>query len=354
MKGRFRLVFSSFSAVLIFICVGVTVGQEPVSKESKTDVVATINDNRVIRSGEIDEIIASQIFGLQERIYSLRKAALDNLITKIVLEHEAKVRGVTVERLNRLLMPENVEIKQSQVDEAYLDNKAGLGNMPEDEAKQRIKLDLENRERLERYKAVLADIKSRSRIVVSLPEPVPPTVKISVDGPSKGGSRGAAVTIVAFSDFQCPYCKQAADTIKQVMQEYGDNVRLVFKHLPLPIHADAFKAAQASVCAAEQGKFWEYHDRLFSSGSLSGEALKSLAETLGLGIKEFGTCLDSASSRAVVAGDIKEAKQAEIQSTPTFIINGRVLKGARSQEDFRKTINEEIEKRQQRQSAKTK
>jgi protein-disulfide isomerase len=353
-KRRFRLVFSLLSAVLILTCVGVGFGQEQISKEFKADVVATINDNRVIRSGEIDEIIASQIYGLQERIYSLRKIALDNLITKIVLEHEARIRGITVEQLNRSLMPENVEVKQSHVDEVYLDNKAGLGNMPEDEAKQRIKLDLENRERLERYKTVLADIKSRSKIVVMLPEPIPPIVKISEGGPSKGGSRDAAVTIVAFSDFQCPYCKQAADTIKQVMQGYGENVRLVFKHLPLPIHTDAFKAAQASVCAAEQGKFWEYHDRLFSSGSLSGEALRSLAEVVGLRIKEFSTCLDSASSRAVVTADMKEAKLAEIQSTPTFIINGRVLKGARSQEDFKKMINEEIEKRQQKQSAKSK
>jgi protein-disulfide isomerase len=340
-----------FPMALNLMC-GIAAGQQQISREASSGVVATINGNRVISSDEIDELIASQVFSLQERIYNIRKNALDNLITKIVLENEAKARGITVEQLNDELMPETVEIKQDRVDEAYLENKSALGSMPEDEAKQRIKLDLESRERLEKYKAVLAEIKTRARIVVSLPEPVPPIIKVNEEGPSKGGSRDAAVTVVEFSDFQCPYCKQAADTIRQVVQGYGGNVRLIFKHLPLPIHPDAFKAAQASVCAGEQGKFWEFHDRLFASASLSGDALVGLAGAIGIDRTQFDSCLNSDRSRSIVAKDMREARQAEIQSTPTFIINGKILKGARGQEDFKRIIDEEISRHQRKQTTK--
>lgn len=334
--------------VTAIVCGGVDVarGQTRSDKDSNAPTVATINGNRIITSKEIDELIGSQVFVLQERLFNLRKNALDNLITRIVLEEEARARSVTVEELKRQLMPDKVEIKQSQVDDVYSENFGALGNMPEDEAKQRIRLDLESREKLEKYRNLLAEMKTKANVVISLAEPIPPTVKVSDEGPSKGGSKNAAVTIVEFSDFQCPYCKQAANTVRQVLEGYGDNVRLVFKHLPLPIHPEAYKAAQASVCAAGQGKFWEYHDRLFGNNSLAREALISLAAELGLDAREFIACLDSESSRAVVARDIRESREADIQATPTFIINGKIMKGSRGLEDFKRIIDQEIDRNQ--------
>lgn len=352
MRGRF-LSNSILFAALVVGSVGVANGQTNVDKESSAPVVAIINGDRIITRTEIDELIGSQVFSLEERLYNLRKNALDNLITKIVLEQEARARGITVENLKKELMPEKVDINQSQVEEVYSDNMGGLGNMPEDEAKQRIKLDLESRERLERYKTVLAALKAKSKIAVSLPEPIPPALKISEEGPARGGPKNAAVTIIEFSDFQCPYCKQAANTVKEVLKSYGDKVRLIFKHLPLPIHPEAFKAAQASVCAGAQGKFWEYHDGLFGSDNLTGEALTRLAANLGLDTKEFSACLDSETSRAVVAKDIRESRKADIQATPTFIVNGKLLKGARGREDFKKMIDEEIERNQKDQKLKS-
>lgn len=279
---------------------------------------------------------------MEERIYTLRKNALETAITRVLIEEEAQSKGITVEELKKQLLPAKVEIKDAQVQEVYESNIGGLGNMSEDEAKQRIRLDLEGHERIEQYRAALAEIRKKARIVISLPDPIPPTINVSDEGPSKGGPRNSAVTIIEFSDFQCPYCKQAADTLRQVLQAYGDKVRLVFKHLPLPIHPDAFNAAQASVCAAAQGKFWEYHDRLFSSSSLSSDALIGLASDLGLSIKDFTACLASESSRAIVSKDIRDSRQADVQGTPTFIINGRAMKGARGQEDLKRTIDQEI------------
>lgn len=308
-----------------------------------TEFVAIINGQRRITRKEIDDLVGPQIYSLQERLYLLRKTAVENLLTKILLEEEANARGITVEQLKQQLMPEKVEIKQSRIDQVYAESAGGLGDMSEEEAKQRIRIELEGNEKVEAYKKALAELRRKASVEVLLVEPSPPVVRISDSGPSKGG-RDAPVLIVEFSDFQCPYCKQATSTLKQVLQSYGERVRLVFKHTPLPIHADAFKAAQAAVCADKQGRFWEYHDRLFSSNVLSTDALRKEAAELGLEMTEFNTCLDSEASRAAVLKDMKEAKQADIQGTPSFVISGSVLRGARSFEDFKSVIDRELKK----------
>lgn len=308
-----------------------------------TECVAIINGQRRITRKEIDDLIGSQIYSLEERLYHLRKTAIENLLTKILLEEEANARQITVEQLKQQLIPARVEIKQSRIDQVYAENARGLGDMNEEEAKQRIAVDLESNEKIESYKAALADLRRKARIEMLLVEPSPPVVTINDSGPSRGG-KNAPVVIVEFSDFQCPYCKQATSTLKQLLQSYGESVRLVFKHTPLPIHADAFKAAQAAVCADKQGRFWEYHDRLFNSNVLSTDALRKEAAELGLEMTEFNACLDSEASRAAVLKDMKEARQADIQGTPSFVINGSVLRGARSFEDFKSVIDRELKK----------
>ena len=331
--------------ILLFLMCGareLAYGQAQKDKEPHAETIATINGKRTITRQEVDALIGSQLFNLEERIYNLRKSALENVITRVLIEEEAQSKGITVEELKKQLLLAKVEVKDTQVQELYESNIGGLGNMSEDEAKQRIRLDLEGHERIEQYRAALAEIRKKARIVISLPDPIAPTINVSNEGPSKGGPGNSAVTIIEFSDFQCPYCKQAADTLRHVLQAYGDDVRLVFKHLPLPSHPDAFNAAQASVCAATQGKFWEYHDRLFSSSSLSNDALIAIASELGLSMKDFNACRAAESSRAIVTKDIRDARAADVQGTPTLIINGRIMKGARGQEDLKRTIDQEI------------
>jgi protein-disulfide isomerase len=130
------------------------------------------------------------------------------------------------------------------------------------------------------------------------------------------------------------------------MQSHGSDVRFVFKQMPLPIHPDAFKAAQASVCADEQGKFWEYHDILFSANDLSEQALKKYAVDLGLKTDEFNTCLVSEASATGVRRDMQEARQFDVQGTPTFFVNGRLIRGLKSLEDFRNVIDQALKSRQ--------
>src|SRR6266487_3391385 len=145
---------------------------------------------------------------------------------------------------------------------------------------------------------------------------------------SKAQAAGPAVTVTEFSDFQCPHCQRAAVVVEQLRQIYGDNVKFVFKQMPLPMHQYAFKAAQAAVIAQQQGKFWEYHDRLFAASDLSVDALRAMAAEVGLKKEEFSQALDSDASRAAVEKDIQDAKQLGVRGTPTFFVNGKIVRGA--------------------------
>jgi protein-disulfide isomerase len=319
-------------------------GQTRPATNADSEVVATINGQKKITLKEVDDLAGPELQGLLDKITALRKRALNNLIVRTLLEDKARAKGLTVEQYSKLLLPEHVEVEQKQVDDLYLANANRFPSLSEAEAKQRIKLDLENRAKFEAYQKAIAAMREQANVAILLREPVGPTVNVNATGPAKGAGN-APVTIVEFSDFQCPFCKEASITMRQLLASSGNNVKLIYKHMPLPNHQWAFQAAQAAVCANEQGKFWEYHDRLFErSIDLSTESLRRYAADLGLKATEFNACLESETSRAAVMRDVQEAKQAGILGTPTFIINGKVLRGAKTLEEFRAVIERELKK----------
>lgn len=307
-------------------------------------VIAVINGQRVITQKEVDELLGSQIYELQQKIFFLRNTALNNLITKLLIEEEAKAKGVSVAELNKRLIPERVEVEQSKVDEEYDENAKLFANFSEEEAKARIKLDLESHEKMRYFKNALDALRRKAKIEAFLTEPSLPAINLNLEGPSKGNN-SALVTIVEFSDFQCPYCKQAFPILAALQKQYGTNVKWVFKQLPLPIHPQAFSAAQAAVCADRQGKFWEYHDRLFTSNQeLSLDYLKTLATGVGLDMKAFDACYVSEESRSVVQRDLSLAKKVNIQGTPTLLINGKIFQGEVELNSLRKAVDLEFQK----------
>jgi protein-disulfide isomerase len=216
--------------------------------------------------------------------------------------------------------------------------------MSPDEARERLRLDLENQARMKYYRTGLEAL--RKKWTVELSFNAPEFVLALDDGvsPAKGSTK-PAVTIVEFSDFECPFCSEVQNTLKQVMQTYGKDVRLVFKHLPLEGHRNSLPAARAAYCAAEQDRFWQFHDALFASRNLSPALFEEIANELGLGLPKFRACLDSEHSRTAIVKDIETARLFRIESTPSFIINGKLIKGAVSFADFQKLIERELSQR---------
>src|SRR5450432_1851087 len=168
-------------------------------------------------------------------------------------------------------------------------------------------------------------------------------VKIDLGKAPVKGSSSAKVTIVAFSDFQCPFCSRAVPTLKQVEDTYKDKVRIVFKQLPLPFHDKAELAAEASLAAHDQGKFWEYHDKLFANQqALDRPALEKYAEDIGLNMGKFKAALDSGKFKQQVADDSKQGGSVGATGTPTFFVNGHSLVGAQPFEKFKEMIDQEL------------
>lgn len=317
----------------------VTVGMLAAQTQDK---IVAIVDGKQITQKDLDATIASQLLPLEQQIFALRKAALENLIVRAVLGNAAAKKGIPIDEFKKQLTAGKVEISAAEVEQVYSENATVFGAMSPDEAKERLRLDLESQARMKLYRDALAEMRKASRIEVRLEEPKLPSVVSDIGTAPVTGSKNATVTIVEFSDFQCPFCRGSQSTLKQVLKDYGKDVRLVFKHLPLEMHASAFASAQAAYCAGEQGSFWQYQDALFASENLSNETLNKTASRLGLDTTKFSSCMNSEASRTAILKDVDEAKRLGINSTPTFIINGKLFRGTPSLEDFQALIQSQL------------
>jgi protein-disulfide isomerase len=166
--------------------------------------------------------------------------------------------------------------------------------------------------------------------------------KIPLSGEVKGAN-DALVTIIEFSDFQCPFCRQVQPALAELQARYGDKIRWSFKDLPLSsIHPQAQGAAEAARCAADQGKFWEFRAAMFAASSITPELFQTTADGLGVNSDEFKTCVASGRHREAVLADSEEAEGLGISGTPAFVINGVLLSGAQPLENFVSVIDREL------------
>ena len=323
-----------WSTFLIVSAVAVASAQTP-------ETVLAVVNNIEITQKQVDDSVATQIYPLQQQLYAIRKAALENLVTTKILESEAAARHISLDELRRQLTLGVINVTRAQVEDAYKQNASFFATMSPDEARERLRLDLENQARMKHYRGGLEALRKKWTVTMNFSPPV--FVSELDDGvsPVKGGTN-PIVTIVEFSDFECPFCKQVQSALKQLLETYGKQVRLVFKHLPLEGHRNSLPAARAAYCAAEQDRFWPFHDALFEAGNLSPPVFERIAAGLGLGMPKFQACIAAERSRAAVVKDIEAAKLLRIDSTPSFVVNGKLIKGALSFVDFQKLVEQEL------------
>ena len=307
-------------------------------------IAATFGSGSSISIDEVDKSIGKQLHALEEKIYLLRRQALESLISRVVLEAEANRSGVSVDQLIDRLLSVDAKVSEQRINEVLLENEQALAPLGQDQARAKVRLDLENQLKLAALRTRTADLRSRANVNICLEAPVPPRLAISDSGASVG-PRDAPVTIWEYSDFQCPYCRQARSTVAKILAANEGKVRLVFKHLPLPIHPRAFPAAVAAFCAQDQGQFWPFHDRLFDSTDLSDDSLMGIARDVRLDPGRFAECISSERARTSILADMQEANKAGFSGTPTFVINGSVVRGLVSLTEFQRAIDLEINKR---------
>jgi predicted DsbA family dithiol-disulfide isomerase len=331
----------SHSSRGIGVCLSIVLFVLSALAQTPETVLASVDGDSITQK-QVDETIAARIYPLQQQLYAIRKAALENLIVSRLLEVEARARGVPVEELRRQLTQGEIAVTRAQVDEAYAQNASFFASMSPDEARERLRLDLENQARMKHYRAGIELLRKKWAVTVNLVEPS--FARELDDGVSPArGSPKAAVTILEFSDFECPFCRDVQPALKQIVERYGSEVRLVFKHLPLEGHRNSLPAARAAYCAGEQDRFWQFHDALFAAGDLSPPGLlDQIAAELGLGRERFRACVSSEQSRGAIVKDMEIARRLGIDSTPSFVVNGKVIKGALSFADFQQIVEREL------------
>lgn len=331
---------TTFVITLALLLITVGCGVTAAVAQKGDRVVAVVNGS-AITERQLDNSLVAQLLPLEQQIYAIRKAALEHLVVRAILEGEARRQGISLEELGRHLTSGKVEVSPSQVEQLYAENLGVFGAMSPDEAKQRLRLDLENQARMQQYRAALAKLRVASTVEINLEEPKVSTAHVRGKAPSRG-AKDALVTIVEFADFQCAYCREIQDVIKRLMNDYPNEVTLVFKYFPLDIHSEALSSAKAAFCAGEQQSFWQYHDALFASQAWSPEAFNKIALDLTLSVPKFSACLNSEASQTAVLEDKREGLRVGINSTPTFIVNGKLVRGAIGFEEFKTIIEREL------------
>jgi protein-disulfide isomerase len=269
------------------------------------------------------------------------------MISRRLLESEAKSQGKTLEQWFQSDYVNTVP--EPSDDEARAFYESNKGQMPQgqafEELKPRLKQVVKQQKLRENMGKVLEKLREKHHVQVALEPPELPRIEVEAKGPARGPG-GAPVTIVEFSDFQCPFCGREAPVIERLMKEYDGKVRLVFRHFPLDFHPFAAKAAEAAACAADQGKFWEMHDQMFTNQQkLAVEDLKGYAKSVGVDSAKFDKCLDSGEKKVLVDEDQKAGSQAGVNGTPAFFVNGIFINGAVPYEQIKQAVDRELKRK---------
>ena len=280
--------------------------------EEIPSVVATVQ-GQPIAAEDLTNLLRGELMRLDIQRYQILKEKLDDLIADKIFSLEAVQRGVSAQQfVQDEIVAKSPAVTPEQVQAFYEANKNRI-KQPLEKVSEQITSYLQQQGQEQRRQALLKELQPRYPVRVVLRAP---KIEVATDGKPSLGPDNAPVTIVEFSDFQCPYCRQVQGSLKQLMAAYEGKVKLVFRDFPLHnIHPQAQKAAEAAQCAAEQRKFWPYHDKLFAAASLQMDELKKFAQELELNLEQFTACVDSSKYAAGIDADMRAGQNAGVNAT---------------------------------------
>jgi len=307
-----------------------------------SSATAATLDGETITVGELDEYIKEKLFSeaTSDRnpaaLYEVRSRRIEEMINERVVEKAAAAEDLSLEDYLRQQAEADGGVSAAEIAAFYNEHVDQMGGMSIDQMRDRISAYLTE----QRVVTIVANLRGDAAAEVLLE---PTRVEVEAIGPSRGPD-DAIVTIVEFSDFECPYCQRVAPTIDQIVAKYPTQVRFVYRNLPLNnIHPRAQAAAEAAACAGRQGNFWDYHDLLFANNkALSDEDFERHASELGLELEAFRQCVQNRETRSLVDADLAAAESLQISGTPSFLINGIPKHGAQSFEALSEVIDAEI------------
>lgn len=281
------------------------------------------------------------LFQARNAFYQAHRKAADQFIDDFLLERQAKKEGLTVDQLMEKHVT-NIASKDpsDEVLRAFYD----ATDTPDtfEKVKPQLISALRDR-RIQKAKTnYIQSLRTDAKVIMRVG---PPRAQLNMKDIPVRGNPNAKIMIIEVADYECPYCQNVRPEIQKVLEDNKDTVSFAFKDMPLPMHANAAKAAEAAACAKQQGKYWEYHDALFETKQLAVPQLKQHAATLKLDTQAFNQCLDSGAQANFIKSQFTEAANYGLQGTPAFFVNGRFFSGGMSAEDFKKIIQEELSRK---------
>lgn len=311
-----------------------------VKKEGNNPQVAAKFGEKEITKSDLEKS-SPEIFDARLRLYQTQKRAVEEFVRNLVLEDMAKKANLSMDEFMKKEM-ENAKksISAKRVEEFLKKNNV------QDPAKvpEHIKDQVRG---LLHVQGLVAKATKGNKVEFYLERPEAAPIEFKTEGEPTWGSKDAKVTIVEFSDFQCPFCARGKERLEELKKAYGNKIRIVYKHFPLPSHPEARPAAEASMCVNEQSsdKFWKFHDIVFENQDrMSADDLKEHAKKAGADMKKFEECFNSKKYAAHVDASIEEARKIGVDSTPTFFVNSQPIRGARDVAEFREIIDEALAK----------
>jgi protein-disulfide isomerase len=343
--STFLFICSTF--VLFFAC-----NKEAVSKANfifkpapSEGVVAKAGDD-LIAEKDFLKGIESDLYEAEMKVYEIKFARLQSMLLEKFMNADPNKKNLSNDEFLAKYISKGVAVTPKEIEKFIADRQIPKEQL-NPEINERIKQYIEMEHKKEAVDKWLAEKVNKSKVEVYIKKPTRPVFEVNVAGAPSKGSADAKVTIVEYSDFQCPFCSKAAKTVEEIEKKYGSKVRIVFKNYPLPFHSQAKMAASAALCANEQNVkyFWKMHDAMFlDQTKLDRDNLIASAKKAGVKEAEFIKCLDTNAHMAKVDADINEGQALSIKSTPTFFINGKLLSGAQPIEAFSEVIEEELTK----------
>jgi protein-disulfide isomerase len=310
-------------------------------------------DGVVLKMGEITILekdmvkgIENDLYEAEEKIFDLKMSKAKAMLLEQLVNKDPRKKDLTTDQFLDKYIAAGIKVEQKEID-SFIKEKAIPAEHINDQIKERIQSYLMMEKKKVAIETWFGEQSKKTAIEVFLEKPSRPTFNIDVAKAPFAGKENAKVTLVEYSDFQCPFCAKGAETVKQLKDKYKDKIKVVFKNFPLPFHNQAKQASMAAMCANEQSTdlFWKMHDKLFADQSkLDSVSLKATAKTLGADEKKFNECYDSNKYLEYVENDIKQGTDLGIKSTPTFFVNGQLIAGALPIEEFSKIIDEQLSK----------
>ncbi|HEY0713101.1 MAG TPA: thioredoxin domain-containing protein, partial [Polyangia bacterium] len=287
------------------------------SPEASQRPVAKVG-GETITEAELQTAVKPRLVRLEtehaEKVHGLKSQSLDELIANRLIANKAKAEGITAEALVEREVNAKVKPAGDAELQAFYDQAKGSGQQlpPFEQVKGEIANFLRERGTGQAKKDLVDRLRAETKVEKMMPPLLLPKVQVAAEGYAKGDPK-APITIVEFSDYECPFCSRAEDAVKRVLKEYEGKVRVVYRDFPLPFHGKAQKASEAALCAGDQGKYWEMHEKLFANQqALDVTQLKDHAKAVGVDQAKFDQCLDSNSKASVVEASKKAGEAAGV------------------------------------------